>query len=125
VRLLLDTHVLIWILTDSPRLGDDVRAAIGNPENSVAVSAVSAWEIEIKRATGKLDVPRDLPEQVARTGFAPVSITLEHAVAAGSLPLHHRDPFDRMLIAQAQLEGLTIMTRDPRFAPYSVATMPA
>ena len=125
MRLLLDTHVLIWMLTDNPRLGDEARGAIGDPENSVAVSAVSAWEIEIKRATGKLDVPRDLPEQVARTGFVAVSITLEHAVAAGSLPLHHRDPFDRMLIAQAQLDGLTIVTRDQRFAPYSVATMRA
>jgi PIN domain nuclease of toxin-antitoxin system len=89
------------------------------------VSAVSAWEIEIKRATGKLDAPRDLENQVSGARFIPLSITLQHGIAAGALPMHHRDPFDRMLIAQAQLEGLTIVTRDPRFAPYSVATMPA
>lgn len=91
----------------------------------MAVSAVSAWEIEIKRATGKLDAPRDLPERLEESRFVPLPITVEHGVAAGQLALHHRDPFDRMLIAQAQLEGLTLVTRDQRFAPYAVATMPA
>jgi PIN domain nuclease of toxin-antitoxin system len=89
------------------------------------VSAVSPWEIEIKRATGKLKAPHDLPKRLRELGFAPLSITVEHGVAAGMLPLHHRDPFDRMLIAQAQLEGLTIVTRDPRFDPYGVALLPA
>lgn len=125
MRLLLDTHALLWALTNDERLKSETRAAIESPEHVVAVSAVSAWEIEIKRATGKLDPPRDLPEQVERGRFVPLPITIEHAVAAGALPPHHRDPFDRMLIAQAQLEGLTIVTRDRRFQPYSVAVLPA
>jgi PIN domain nuclease of toxin-antitoxin system len=122
VGLLLDTHTLIWVLSEDPRLTSEARASISDPEAFVAVSAVSAWEIEIKRALGKLDAPHDLVQQVADARFVPLSITLEHATAAGALPPHHRDPFDRMLIAQAQLEGLTIVTRDPRFEPYAVAT---
>jgi PIN domain nuclease of toxin-antitoxin system len=125
VRLLLDTHALIWILSEDPQLTSEARAAISDPEAFVAVSPASAWEIEIKRALGKLDAPHDLVQQVADARFVPLSITLEHAVAAGALPQHHRDPFDRMLIAQAQLESLTIVTRDPRFGPYAVATMAA
>jgi PIN domain nuclease of toxin-antitoxin system len=117
--------VLVWLLTDERRVRPEARAAIRDPEQFVAVSAVTAWEIEIKRATGKLDAPRDLPERLEETRFFPLPITVEHGVAAGQLPLHHRDPFDRMLIAQAQLEGLTIVTRDPGFEPYSVATMAA
>lgn len=89
------------------------------------MSAVSAWEIEIKRGSGKLDAPRDLPKRLEQAQFVPISITVEHAVAAGKLPFHHRDPFDRMLIAQAQLEGLTIVTRDSQFEPYPIATLPA
>jgi PIN domain nuclease of toxin-antitoxin system len=125
LRLLLDTHALIWILSADPQLTSEARAGISDPETFVAVSPVSAWEIEIKRALGKLDAPHDLVQQVADARFVPLSITLEHAIAAGTLPPHHRDPFDRMLIAQAQLEGLTIVTRDPRFQPYAVPTMAA
>jgi PIN domain nuclease of toxin-antitoxin system len=117
--------VLLWLLTDDRRVDPETRAVLRDREQYVAVSAVSPWEIEIKRATGKLDAPRDLPERLRELGFAPLSITVEHGVAAGKLPLHHRDPFDRMLIAQAQLEGLTIVTTDPRFEPYAVPTMPA
>ena len=123
--LLLDTHTLIWILSDDPRLAAEARETISDPETHVAVSAASAWEIELKRALGKLAAPDDLAQQAANARFVPLSITLEHAIAAGRLPPHHRDPFDRMLIAQAQLEGLTIVTRDPRFQPYAVATMPS
>jgi PIN domain nuclease of toxin-antitoxin system len=125
VKLLLDTHALIWILSDDPRLTAEAREAISDPETFVAFSPASAWEIEIKRALGKLDAPNDLLQQVADARFVPLSITLEHAVTAGALPPHHRDPFDRMLIAQALLEGLTIATRDPRFEPYAVTTMAA
>jgi PIN domain nuclease of toxin-antitoxin system len=91
----------------------------------VAVSPVSAWELEAKRALGKLDAPTDLVEQVDRLRFVPVPITLEHGVAAGRLPLHHRDPFDRMLVAQAQLEDFAIVTRDSRIALYDVGVMRA
>jgi PIN domain nuclease of toxin-antitoxin system len=125
VKLLLDTHALIWILSDDPRLTAEAREAISDPETFVAVSPASAWEIEIKRALGKLDAPNDLLQQVADARFVPLSITLEHAITAGALPPHHRDPFDRMLIAQALLEGLTIATRDPRFERYAVTTMAA
>jgi PIN domain nuclease of toxin-antitoxin system len=125
VDLLLDTHALIWILSDDPQLAAEARTAIADPGTFVAVSPASAWEIGIKRALGKLNAPDDLVQQVADARFVPISISLEHAVAAGALPPHHRDPFDRMLIAQAQLEGLTIVTRDPRFEPYAVATMAA
>ncbi len=89
------------------------------------MSAASIWELEIKRAAGRLRFTVDLVEESERAGFAAMPILPEHGVAAARLPLHHRDPFDRVLIAQAQLEGLTIVTRDPRFAPYSVATMRA
>jgi PIN domain nuclease of toxin-antitoxin system len=91
----------------------------------VAVSAASIWEIEIKLASGKLKIEVELLDEVVRVGYSLLPIISQHGVAAARLPVHHRDPFDRMLIAQAQLEGLTIVTRDPRFAPYSVATMPA
>lgn len=103
----------------------ETRELLRRPEQYVAVSAVSPWEIEIKRATGKLDAPRDLPTRLAQLGFVPLSIDVEHGVAAGALPLHHRDPFDRMLIAQAQIEGLTLVTRDPRFEAYEVETLQA
>lgn len=89
------------------------------------MSTASLWEIEIKVASGKLDIEVELLDEVIKAGFPMLAILAEHAVAAARLPLHHRDPFDRMLIAQAQVEGLTIVTRDPRFEPYAVATMAA
>lgn len=85
----------------------------------------SAWEAAIKRKLGKLETPDDLAAQLERKRFVALDVTLDHALTAGDLPLHHRDPFDRMLIAQAQLEGLTIVTRDRHFAPYDVALLPA
>ena len=91
----------------------------------MAISAASIWELEIKLASGKLRIEVELLDEVIRVGYSLLAVMPQHGVAAARLPLHHRDPFDRMLIAQAQLEGLTIVTRDPRFAPYSVATMPA
>jgi PIN domain nuclease of toxin-antitoxin system len=125
VRLLLDSHVLLWWLGGDPSLARTAQDAIADPENAVAVSAASAWEIEIKRMSGKLEAPEDLGDRLAEERFSALPITAAHAIAAARLPAHHRDPFDRMLIAQAQLEGLTILTRDPRFEPYAVATLPA
>ena len=125
MRLLLDTHALLWALADDPTLAPDARSAIGDPDNWVAVSAVTGWEVETKRATGKLRAPENLAEAVRKTRFIQLPLTIEHGIAAGRLPRHHKDPIDRMLIAQAQLEGLTIVTRDPRFEPYSVALLPA
>jgi PIN domain nuclease of toxin-antitoxin system len=125
VRLLLDSHALLWWLDEDPALSREAYDAIADPGNWVAVSAASPWEIEIKRLKGQLEAPEDLTDRLEAGGFHALPITVEHGVAATRLPRYHRDPFDRMLIAQAQLEGLTIVTRDPRFAPYAVATMPA
>jgi len=125
VRLLLDTHALLWWLADDVSLAPAAREAISTPDALVAVSAASAWEISIKKALGKLEAPSDLDTQIVHHQFTPLAITIAHALAAGSLPGHHHDPFDRMLVAQAQAEGLTIVTRDPRLALYGVATLAA
>lgn len=124
MRLLLDTNALLWWLADEG-LTVQARDAIADPENLVVVSAVSAWEISIKKALGKLAAPDDLEHQVQAGGFIPLPITIAHGVAAGQLARHHDDPFDRVLIAQALAEGLTIVTRDKRFSDYNVNLVPA
>ena len=120
MNLLLDTHILLWWLADSAKMKDEAHSAISDGANTVWVSAASAWEISIKRALGKLKAPPDLEGAVSRSGFSPLPITLRHADGAGRLPRHHDDPFDRMLIAQASAENLTIITHDARFRPYGV-----
>ena len=125
MRLLLDTHVLLWCLADSPELSADTRGLVIDGSNEVAVSVASAWELAIKQATGKPRAPDDLAEALEDAHLMPLPITLQHALAAGALPMHHRDPFDRMLIAQALIEGLTIVTRDVRFEPYGVPLLAA
>jgi PIN domain nuclease of toxin-antitoxin system len=124
MRLLLDTHVLLWWLADDPALSKQARRLIAN-EPEVFASAASAWEIAIKRAVGKLEAPEDLPAALAAGGIGRLPIGFEHAAAAGALPRHHDDPFDRMLVAQAQHEGLTLLTSDARISRYGVATLPA
>ncbi len=125
MRLLLDTHVLLWWLGASNALSSAARRAIGSPEAEIRVSVATAWEISVKRARGSLTAPDDLPEALTDSGFQPLPIGLEHALAAGDLPPHHADPFDRMLVAQAQLEGLTVVTRDPRINRYDVHVLAA
>lgn len=125
MRLLLDTHTLLWVLSDLPRLRESARELIADRQNDVFVSAASAWEIAIKSGTGALRAPPELGAQLDAKAFSPLPITIVHGLHAGALPLHHRDPFDRMLVAQAQLEGLTIVTRDPNIPRYGVATLPA
>jgi PIN domain nuclease of toxin-antitoxin system len=125
VRLLLDTHALLWAIGDPERLRDAARTALWDAGNEVRVSVASIWEIGIKRGLGKLTAPDDLGPHLEAANFEPLLISLEHARAAGLLPPHHRDPFDRMLIAQAQLESLTIVTRDARFVPYGVQLLEA
>lgn len=122
MTLLLDTHTLLWWLAGAP-MASDAQDRIGDPTEMVAVSAASIWEAEIKRATGKLRVEGSLASQVAVAGFEPLAISLQHAELAGALPPHHRDPFDRMLVAQAQTEGLTLVTRDASFAAYDVPVL--
>jgi PIN domain nuclease of toxin-antitoxin system len=125
VRLLLDTHAFLWWLQDDPRLGPAGRGAIEKPENLVFVSAASAWEIALKRALGKLEAPGDIGEWIDGNSFTRLPIEVDHAVAAAGLPDHHRDPFDRLLVAQAQLEGLTLVADDERIARYDVALLDA
>jgi len=103
----------------------EAHAAIEDPLNEVFVSAVTPWEIEIKRASRGLRAPADLASEFRRAGFTPLPVTWEHGLAAGALPPLHRDPFDRMLVAQARLEGLTIVTRDERVAAYDVPVLTA
>ncbi|MEU8561195.1 type II toxin-antitoxin system VapC family toxin [Streptomyces cyaneofuscatus] len=122
MRLLLDTHVILWWLEDSDELSDQVKDLL-DTEPSVHLSAVSAWEIAIKQSLGKLDGPDDLAERVRDSQFTALPITAGHGVRAGRLPALHRDPFDRILIAQAQIEGMTIVTRDQRIPQYDVPVM--
>ena len=125
MRLLLDTHVFLWCAANDPQLGPVAREAIESPDSFVAISAAVAWELEIKRALKKLEAPSDLREQLELYRFDELPITIEHAIRAGELPAHHGDPFDRMLVAQAQLEGLTVVTRDRKISSYDVATLMA
>jgi PIN domain nuclease of toxin-antitoxin system len=120
VNLLLDTHIVLWWLDDHPALSSAVRNRIAGGENLVFLSAAVVWEIRIKEAMGKIDIPPDFSLVLDRQPFEKLAIKAEHAHALKDLPLHHRDPFDRMLIAQALTEGLTVATRDPVFEKYSV-----
>jgi PIN domain nuclease of toxin-antitoxin system len=124
MRLLLDTHVLLWWLADDPALSKPARALIAS-EPEVFASAASAWEIAIKRALGKLEAPEDLLPALEAEGIRRLPIDFEHAAVAGTLPRHHDDPFDRMLVAQAQREGLTLLTSDDRISQYAVTVLPA
>ena len=123
MRLLLDTHVLLWALTNPSVLRELVRDSISDPDNDVFVSAVSGWEIALKSNLGKLQIPDNMYAMVEATGFTYLAVTFAHGVAAGGLPLHHRDPFDRLLIAQARAEGLVLVTRDAHIEQYGVPLM--
>lgn len=129
MRLLLDTHAFLWAAGDPDQLRVSARAAIEDSTNDVLVSAAVAWEISIKVALGKLTVPADpavwLPARVRSLGFQPLDISAAHALAVGGLPDIHRDPFDRIMIAQAQVEGLTLVTRDPENQKYPVNVLDA
>jgi PIN domain nuclease of toxin-antitoxin system len=120
MKLLLDTHVLLWWLDDPRRLSTEAAAAIRDPANEVFVSAASAWEIAIKKALGKLDAPNNLMEALNACRFSPLSIAIKHALAIQDLPPRHHDPFDRMLLAQATAEGMTLVTRDAEMLKYAV-----
>ena len=124
MKLLLDTHVLLWWLAEEP-LEAGAREAIESPRNVVCVSAASAWEMGIKVGLGKLRPPESLSIRLREERFTPLPVTVEHGLRVGELPLLHKDPFDRLLVAQAQLEGLTIVTRDERIAQYDVETLAA
>ncbi|MFF1921022.1 type II toxin-antitoxin system VapC family toxin [Streptomyces sp. NPDC058221] len=123
MKMLLDTHVVLWWLGDSEELTDEVKHLL-DTEPSVFVSAVTPWEIAVKQSLGKLEGPDDLAERVRDSQFLSLPITAGHGVRAGRLPAHHRDPFDRILIAQAQTEGMTILTRDEWIPSYDVQVRP-
>ena len=124
-RLLLDTHTLLWAIEDNPSLNADARSAIVDPLNDVFVSAASVWEIAIKRSLGRLEAPDNLGEEVGKAGFIELAVTIRHGELAARLPPHHGDPFDRMLVAQAQAEGLVLVTRDRVLGQYAVPTLTA
>lgn len=122
MRLLLDTHVVLWQLSGARVLGGRAREAIA-AATELAFSVVSFAEIGVKAAVGKLVVPDDLYSQVVATGVRLLGLSAEHGLAVATLPLHHRDPFDRLLIAQARLDGFTLMTADSRIVAYDVAVL--
>lgn len=124
MRVLVDTHILLWWLSADPSLPPPAEGAIADPDVEVWVSAVTAWEIAIKRAAGRLEAPDDLLGALSANDFDSLPITVGHALAAGALPDHHADPFDRMLIAQARAEGLTLISVDGRFPDYDVDLLP-
>lgn len=124
-RLMLDTHAFLWWLGNDPQLGAKARELIANANNQVFVSAATAWEISIKKSLGKLEAPEGLDTIADEEGFEKLPISFFHGERAGDLPPHHRDPFDRMLIAQSQAEGLEIITADNTIPKYQVRTVNA
>lgn len=122
MSLLLDTHVALWGLAGDPRLSDEFLERLRH-DPDIYLSPVTVWEVALKQALGKLTGPGDLAERVRDMGFGELPITNAHAILAGRLPLHHRDPFDRMLVAQATVEGLTLVTRDPGIHKYDVGVL--
>jgi len=126
-KFLLDTHALLWWLFDDPRLSRPAYDIIQEPDNKILVSSASGWEIATKYRLGKLphagEAAHNLPSLLRRSRMTVLQISMEHALAAGSLPGPHRDPFDRMLIAQGRLEDLTIVTSDPAFEQYPVTLL--
>lgn len=123
MRLLLDTHALLWWLQGYPSLSSKARRAIAATENQISVSTATAWELAIKNNSGKLEIAELLDgfeSKLAEEGMLVLPISLDHALRAGSLPVHHKDPFDRMLIAQAQAENLSVVSNDATFDRYGV-----
>ena len=121
--LLLDSHVLLWWMLDPDRLSQPTIAEIIRGQDRVFVSAATIWEIEIKRTAGRLELPGSVVTHADEEGFTPLPIMARHAAMAAALPTHHKDPFDRMLVAQASIERLTLVTADRDIARYDVATL--
>lgn len=124
MRILLDTHAFLWWIADAPDLSARAKSLIADDDNRVYVSAASGWEIAIKAQIGKLVVPENpqqfIEEQIVTNSFAVLPIRMEHALHILDLPMHHRDPFDRLLMAQSRVEGMPILTADSIFAHYDV-----
>lgn len=120
MKLLLDTHAVLWWLSGEPRFGAEASRHLADPTNQVFLSAVVVWEVAIKRSLGKLDAPADLRSVLLGAGALPLPIGLEHAERVEELPWHHRDPFDRLIVAQALVEGAAVVTHDDTFESYDV-----
>jgi PIN domain nuclease of toxin-antitoxin system len=127
MRALLDTHTFLWWITDDTRLSTRARKLIGDGHNKLYFSAASGWEIAIKAHLGRISFPKEpgafIPRQLARNGIEVLPVTLSHALYVYGLPSHHRDPFDRLLVAQSQLEDMPLLTADPLLAEYAVETV--
>ena len=125
MRLLLDTHTMLWTLFERDRLSTKARAAIEAEENEIFVSVVSPWELAIKRSHRPIEVADEVIPSLQRQRFEILPVLLRHTIAIEGMPYHHRDPFDRMLVAQAVTDGMTIVTSDRKLRRYSVSLMPA
>lgn len=129
MRILLDTSCWLWMVAASDRLGPQARVTLDDTRNELLLSAASSWEIAIKYGIGKLPLPEPpeqyMPSRMAATGVTPLRVEHSHALATSALPLHHRDPFDRLLIAQARLEGVPVMTSDSVFGGYGIDVISA
>jgi PIN domain nuclease of toxin-antitoxin system len=123
LKLLLDTHILLWWLSKSPQLSPAETEVITDPNNIVLVSAAASWEIAVKTMIGKLETPTDLPAALAANNFLELPITIEHTQYLYQLPPHHHDPFDRIMIAQAIAESLVFLTRDAKILLYPIKTL--
>ena len=123
MKLLLDTHAALWWLADDDRVGKQVAHHLTDDTNQVLISAVVVWEVAIKRSLGKLDAPDDVAPTLVGAGAQPLPITLEHAALVEKLPWHHRDPFDRLLVAQALTENAAIVSRDEPLSAYGVTVI--
>lgn len=121
MKLILDTHAALWWLSDDDRIGSEAARQLTDDTNQVLLSAAVVWEVAIKRSLGKLHAPDDLVSTLLSAGAQRLPVTLDHAGAVETLPWHHRDPFDRLLIAQALSEGATLISRDERFRSYGVS----
>ena len=120
MRLLLDTHAALWWLVGDRRFGERALAALEDDANEVLLSAAVVWEVAIKRSLGKLEAPDDFAPTLLSAGVRPLPVRVEHAVAVERLPWHHNDPFDRMLVAQARIEGADLVSKDDSLRAYGV-----
>jgi PIN domain nuclease of toxin-antitoxin system len=129
LKLLLDTHVFLWLESEPERIAASTRALLEDSDNELYLSAVSGWEIVIKHALGRLSLPSDplvyVPARVSRGGLGQLDVCMNHVLAVGALPAHHDDPFDRLLIAQADVEGMTLVTADALVLRYPIRTLRA
>ncbi len=129
MRILLDTHVWLWMTAEPERLGPEARALVEDPSNEILLSAASAWEIAVKVGTGKLQLPEPpstyIPSRMQLGGVTPLPVTVAHAAAVAGLPQHHRDPFDRILVVQSRIEGVPFLTSDPQIDAYDVERIAA